>query len=98
MPASRQPETGELLWATVEASTPARTDVINIARGLSASAARVHRAGCWTINGQNPHKGPWTGSYVKVCAEKLADIEQWANAKVGVPIPQCGTCNSGLVR
>lgn len=72
--------------------------VINIARGLSASAARVHRAGCWTINGQNPHKGPWTGSYVKVCAEKLADIEQWANAKVGVPIPQCGTCNSGLVR
>ncbi len=43
--------------------------VINVARNHSAPAARTHRAGCRTISGQNPRGGPWTGPYVKVCAE-----------------------------
>jgi hypothetical protein len=50
--------------------------VINIARSHSATEARVHHAGCRTINGQNPRAGTWTGPYVKVCAERLAELEQ----------------------
>jgi hypothetical protein len=67
--------------------------VINIARSHSKSAARVHHAGCWTICGQNPRGGAWTGPYVKVCAQHLVELEQWAIDKVGEPIPPCGTCH-----
>jgi uncharacterized protein YggE len=66
--------------------------VINILRGYSATTARVHRAGCRTINGQNPHGGAWTGPYVKVCANHLADLDRWAIDQVGEPISPCGTC------
>lgn len=67
--------------------------VINVARNYSATAARMHRAGCRTISGQNPRGGPWTGPYVKVCAERLAELEGWAINKVGQPIPPCGVCH-----
>ncbi|MDP7707118.1 hypothetical protein [Mycobacterium sp. TY815] len=66
--------------------------VINIRRDHSAAAARVHRARCRTISGQDPQRGPWTGRYVKVCAKELADLQQWATDHVGKPIPPCGTC------
>ncbi|MGB9306748.1 MAG: hypothetical protein WCB92_24650 [Mycobacterium sp.] len=57
--------------------------VINIARSHSANEARVHLAGCRTISGENPAGGVWTGPYVKVCAERLAEIEQWAIDQAG---------------
>ncbi len=66
--------------------------VINIGRGHSAAEAKVHHAGCWTINGKNPRGGVWTGPYVKVCAEHLVDLEQWAADQVGQSLPPCGTC------
>ncbi|WP_133055064.1 hypothetical protein [Mycolicibacterium fallax] len=66
--------------------------VVNIARNYSVSTARVHHATCRTISGQNPHNGPWTGAYVKVCAVKSADAEEWAANTVRMPIPPCGTC------
>jgi hypothetical protein len=67
--------------------------LINIARSLNATEARVHRAGCWTISGQNARGGGWTGLYVKVCAEHLAELEQWAIDHVGEPFPRCGACH-----
>ena len=67
--------------------------VINIARGHNATTARVHHADCRTINGQNPHGGAWTGRYVKVCAQHLAELLQWTSDHVGKPIPRCGTCH-----
>lgn len=68
--------------------------VINIARNHNPSAARVHHASCRTISGQNPHGGAWTGPYVKICADSLNDLEQWAKSQVGLPIPSCGTCRA----
>lgn len=65
---------------------------MNIARNYSASTARLHHATCRTISGQNPHSGPWTGAYVKVCAGKSADAEEWAANTVRKPVPPCGTC------
>jgi hypothetical protein len=64
--------------------------VINIARGHSSSAARTHHAGCRTITGANPAGGTWTGPYLKVCAEQLAELGHWAIETVGQPILTCG--------
>lgn len=69
--------------------------VINIARNHNVATARIHLADCRTISGQNPHRGPWTGPYVKVCAEYSADLEQWAIDNVHASIPPCGTCRPG---
>jgi hypothetical protein len=35
----------------------------------------------------------WTGLYVKVCAEHLVELEQWAIDQVGEPIRRCGSCH-----
>jgi hypothetical protein len=67
--------------------------VINIARNQTATTSRLHRADCRTINGQNPHKGRWTGPYIKVCAQQRAELQRWATDNVRAPIPPCGTCN-----
>ncbi|GFM17222.1 uncharacterized protein PO1_contig-015-2 [Mycobacterium sp. PO1] len=66
--------------------------VINIARSHNATHARVHHASCRTISGQIPVGSAWTGPYVKVCAEDLAELEQWAIEILGQPISPCGTC------
>jgi hypothetical protein len=67
--------------------------VINILRSHNATEARVHHADCRTINGQNPLAAGWTSQYVKVCAEQLAEPDQWASDQVGGPIPRCQTCH-----
>ncbi len=72
--------------------------VVNIARRYSVAAARLHRADCRTINGQNPHNGPWTGPYVKICTEQLPDLEQWVTDTLGEPVSLCGTCRPGPAR
>jgi len=84
----RNDDTGYLAWL---AANP-EGFVVNITRNYSVSTARVHRATCRTISGQNPHNGPWTGTYVKVCAVKSADAEEWAANTVRKPILPCGTC------
>jgi hypothetical protein len=66
--------------------------VVNILRSHNASSARVHRAGCRTIGGKNSNGVVWTGPYVKVCAEHLAQLERWAIDEVGEPVTPCGTC------
>lgn len=67
--------------------------VINIARSRNASTARVHRADCRTLNRQSTQGGAWTGPYVKVCAQSIAELENWTEDHVGKPIPTCGTCD-----
>ena len=85
----RDDDDGYLAWL----ATHPDGYVINIARGHSTAQARVHRADCWTISSQNPRGGAWTGPYVKVCAEDLAGLEQWADVQLGKPIQRCGTCH-----
>lgn len=86
----RDDDAGYLAWL----STHPDGYVINIARSHSKNAGRVHRVGCWTISGQSPRGDAWTGGqYVKVCAEHLAELEQWAIDQVGEPIRPCGTCH-----
>lgn len=84
----RDDDAGYLDWL---ASNPSGF-VINIARNHSMAAARLHRATCRTISGTNPHNGAWTGPYVKVCAEQLYMVDEWAMNVVKTPIPSCGIC------
>lgn len=68
--------------------------VINIVRGYSPADARLHRVRCRHINGRS--RGVWTeGQYVKICADRLSDLDQWAAAAVGEPIEPCRSCNPG---
>lgn len=84
----RDDDAGYLDWL---ASNPSGF-VINIARNHSMAAARLHRATCRTISGTNPRNGAWTGPYVKVCAEQLYMVDEWAANVVKTPIPPCGIC------
>ena len=84
----RDDDSGYLAWLAAHPDGY----VINIARGHNAADARVHHAGCRTISGQIPRGNTWTGPYVKICAERLAELEQWAVAQVNRPIRRCGTC------
>ena len=92
----RDDDAGYLAWL----ATHPEGYVINIARSHNATQARVHHAGCQTICGQISVGRGWTGPYVKVCAEHLAELEQWAIETVGQPISPCGTCRpaSGAVQ
>ncbi len=85
----RDDDAGYLAWL----ATHPNGYVINVARSHSATQARVHHAGCRNINGECPNGGAWTGPYVKVCAEHLAELDQWAVDQVGNPIAPCGTCH-----
>jgi hypothetical protein len=84
----RDDDAGYLAWLTAQPDGY----VINIARSHNPIDARVHHAGCPTISGQNSGRG--TGPYVKVCAEHLAELEQWERDQVGRAIRRCGTCHS----
>ena len=65
--------------------------VINIRRSLNPGDARLHRAGCRTLaNG----KGPWTGPYIKICADSLAALETWDWHKSPAAIKRCALCQS----
>jgi len=83
----RDDDAGYLAWL----ATNPDGFVLNIARSYSATEARVHLSGCWTISGQS-RGSSLTGSYVKVCALQLAELERWATDHVGTPISPCGAC------
>jgi len=75
----RDDDAGYLAWL----ATNPDGFVLNIARSYSATEARVHLSGCWTISGQS-RGSSLTGSYVKVCALQLAELERWATDHVWV--------------
>jgi hypothetical protein len=90
----RDDDTGYMEWLTEH---PAGY-VINIRRNHSPADARVHRAYCSTISiRQQGGKRSWTDQYVKVCAEHVTEIEQWAAEHVGAPILGCRICRPDQV-
>lgn len=69
--------------------------VLNIAASHSPTEAKVHHAPCSHIA---PRRGKSaTGSYTKVCAVEVAELEQWA-AEHTLPLPPpCGVTSRGVV-
>ncbi|QNI06033.1 hypothetical protein GAN17_06805 [Mycobacterium kubicae] len=84
----RDDDAGYLAWLTAHPEGY----VVNISRSHNTPQARLHHASCRTIHNQTLVGSMWTGPYVKVCSEHLADIEQWATETLGQPIAPCGIC------
>lgn len=76
--------------------------VVNILPSCSPNGARLHRAQCRTINGRPTRGGNWTSPYMKVCADNLAEVQQWEIHQAGELIVRCGICRpaggTGLAR
>lgn len=64
--------------------------VINILRGLNPKDARLHCADCDSIS--DPTTPYVTRDYVKVCADRRGEIDEWAIREVGTKIPPCQNC------
>jgi len=84
----RDDEAGYLAWLT---SHPTGF-VLNAARSPRPDYLILHRATCRTINGTPTRGGPWTGPYIKVCADDDLAIAAWAGATVGAPPRRCRLC------
>lgn len=54
---------------------------------------RVHHASCRTISGRPVRGGIWTGPYVKVCSERVAELQQWATSQIGQSVAACVICS-----
>lgn len=85
----RDDDTGYLAWL---ADHP-RGFVLNANRSPRPDYLIVHRATCRTISGKPTRGGPWTGPYIKVCADDLLEVAAWAGASVGAPPRRCRVCS-----
>ena len=72
--------------------------VLNTTGGGGSHYLMLHRSGCHHISGYTTmqSEGAFTkNGYIKVCSNKLSDIEAWitANREAGASFKPCGTCN-----
>ena len=84
----RDDDPGYLAWM---AANPGGY-VLNIQRSLNPGDARLHRAGCRTINGRPARGAAWTGPYIKICSASVQELQVWARMHLSRDIPRCGTC------
>ncbi|AEV76446.1 hypothetical protein MycrhN_5984 [Mycolicibacterium rhodesiae NBB3] len=65
--------------------------VLNIERTLNANNVILHQASCPSINGEPARGDVFVGdSYIKVCASRKPELEQWADENaVGTDIKWC---------
>ena len=64
--------------------------VVNVEDPPRPSTLRLHRSGCRHIS--TPQRSNWTTtSYMKVCSNIVAELDQWANQTVG-ELPACASC------
>jgi hypothetical protein len=67
--------------------------VINIQRTCNPRDARLHAAYCETITGVPARGDTFTGDWIKVCSESLAELDSWAGKHTGTVVKPCGTCH-----
>ena len=67
--------------------------VVNSFRTPTPAYMMLHRSTCVTISGVPARGSRWTtGDYIKVCAERRADLERWARERAGGTLTPCGLC------
>jgi hypothetical protein len=66
--------------------------VVNIMRSLNPSTAILHRADCWTINGEPARGKAWTDEYIKICSASMEELESWMKDKAGGHARKCKIC------
>lgn len=66
--------------------------VLNCEPNPKPSYLVLHRASCRTISG-TPSKGStWTTAYMKVCADSVSAIDEWASSHTGQLPHRCNVC------
>jgi hypothetical protein len=79
-----------LLW--IEANSHGY--VVNAYRNLHPTYLMLHRAVCTTISGTPARGSTWSnGEFIKICADSLADIENWVNRETRGALRPCRRCN-----
>jgi hypothetical protein len=86
----RDHEAGYLAW---HAAHP-HGFVLNTARSPRPDYLILHRATCRTISGRPARGGPWTGPYIKICADNPLEIAAWAGMTVGAAPRRCRVCTT----
>ncbi len=67
--------------------------VVNTTRKPDPRYLILHRASCGTIRGKPARGERWTtGDFIKVCAERRAELDQWARQIAGGELHPCGLC------
>ncbi len=66
--------------------------VINIHKTYNPTEAFLHQATCHTINGDPARGDVFVGEYVKVCATRRGELDNWAIRNVGTSLPRCSFC------
>ena len=67
--------------------------VVNIMRSLNPNTAVIHRADCWTINGEPTRGKAWTDDYIKICSVNMEELKLWMMEKAGGKARKCKICN-----
>jgi hypothetical protein len=67
--------------------------VINIQQSHNPRDARLHAARCDTITGTPARGDTFTGEWVKICSESLAELDSWSLQQADGLIKRCGICH-----
>ena len=67
-------------------------DVINIEKSFNPTDAILHQATCHTINDDPARGDVFVGDYVKVCARRRSELDDWAIRNVGTLVSTCQVC------
>jgi hypothetical protein len=65
--------------------------VLNTARPPTPTYLILHRASCYTINGNPPRGTRWTADYQKICGNRQ-ELEHYANHHIGGRALPCRRC------
>ncbi|ORV23232.1 hypothetical protein AWB99_24015 [Mycolicibacterium confluentis] len=65
--------------------------VLNMEKSYNPNYVILHQATCHTINGEPARGDVFVGGYVKVCAVRRGELEDWAINKLGTP-SECEIC------
>src|SRR5262249_45621210 len=84
----RDDDAGYLRWLRAHPAGFALTGT----HSVSPSYLMLPRAGCRTITGRPTAGTVWTRDYIKVCADRRCDLEQWILSRLGVHPTLCQIC------
>ena len=69
--------------------------IVNAARTPKASYLKLHRTSCYSMNKLRPGYCHWTEQYIKICSERVEDLDDWArrNVSQNAKLQPCKHCN-----
>jgi hypothetical protein len=70
--------------------------ILNVRRDLNPEYLMLHRATCQHLRLPNQTDAPWqfTNTWIKVCANDVKSLQQWANQEVKpiARLQECASC------